>query len=495
IDLEYEVGLRMADDSREVFLDVYPIARNQAHILAHLALESEAEDLLENNLKFRDRISVSHAIEREIPADEALSALLWRATPNRLSFDQPDDSRSARLELVYREPGDFRWQSIDSALLTVQSIDQFYSLWSVREGEKACQEYPLECHPETACREDRFDIPEVEFDCYGDARHQAETGLPDPAKRHNAIFVHGYNVSEEAAQDAARRMAQRLYWMGYRGNVLAFTWEGDELRVGGPVPTPFAPNVDNAFRSGLRFKEWVEGLSDGSLVSNLRATPENLDVLAHSLGNQVVYDAMRVFAVKRPEELFFNELISIEPAIWTESFFDSEPVTYTGLFDIVYSEDDLRRNSWAFWFNQKGHPAAAAVNSIVHSWAPGDFALWAMRVDDYLIRSRAPQAFLRPEADPSRVPVEMGLFDQSDLSNSLGAMLEPPDRSPLYGMTSVLLPVGTRNNNRAVVTRNIDATQYNWFLTSHSAFQADPFPGIWLWWTEAVALEIDTNTE
>ncbi len=95
--------------------------------------------------------------------------------------------------------------------------------------------------------------------------------------------------------------------------------------------------------------------------------------MAHSLGNHVAYEAMRLHAINRlrnpAKPKLFNTMVSAEPAVWGETFWPQRPVSVRvnplDIFRTDYSEDDLRWNSWAFWFNQTGHPAKSAVNNLV----------------------------------------------------------------------------------------------------------------------------------
>jgi hypothetical protein len=190
----------------------------------------------------------------------------------------------------------------------------------------------------------------------------------------------------------------------------------------------------------------------------------------------------------------FNKLISAEPAVWTETFWPEAPVRYLFPLPTTYTVEDLRTNSWAFWFNQANHPAHQAVNAIVHSWAPLDFALVSMRLDDFLIRNPNGHA-IRGSAEPNefRIPVAVELFDQDDLSNSIGTMLKVPFRSLLYSVFDLYLPAGTMDNPTA--RPNIDATTLDWGRFSHSAFQGSPYPEIWLWYANAVGDQIRLDEE
>ena len=131
-------------------------------------------------------------------------------------------------------------------------------------------------------------------------------------------------------------------------------------------------------------------------------------------------------------------MIAVEPALWGETFWPQGPKSYSlPSVPTTYTEDDLRWNSWTFWFNQRHHPAASSVNSVIHSWAPEDYALTFMRVDDCTLRNPGGH-FVRGSGGPDlwRVPLETYFGAPDDLSSSKPAMMQlrlpgPPGSCPV----------------------------------------------------------------
>jgi hypothetical protein len=212
--------------------------------------------------------------------------------------------------------------------------------------------------------------------------------------------------------------------------------------------------------------------------------------MAHSLGNQVAFEAMRLHAIDRKLDpskgLLFGHMIAVEPALWGETFWPQQEVSYSlPSVPTTYSEDDLRWNSWAFWFNQRHHPAASAVNTVAHSWAPADYALTGMRIDDCLVRNPGLH-FIRGSGAPElyRVPLETYFGAPDDLSSSKAAMMAL--RVPEYlGCTAFLVPPAGQAPNLSTPF-NIDAGSFGWGAFSHSAFQTYPAYEIYPWYREAM---------
>jgi hypothetical protein len=159
------------------------------------------------------------------------------------------------------------------------------------------------------------------------------------------------------------------------------TWEGNEI-----LPD-YAINVENAFQTSPRLMEFIRDKIRGPPPSGYGAELAMTDFLAHSLGTQVALDAMRLYQVYYPGAKLINTLTLIEPAIWSETFWDEARVSYGGLEPVYYEKYELQRMSWAFWFNQSAHKPLDSVNRLINSYNRDDFGLWAMIIDDYFIRN------------------------------------------------------------------------------------------------------------
>lgn len=108
----------------------------------------------------------------------------------------------------------------------------------------------------------------------------------------------------------------------------------------------------------------------------------NINIAAHSLGNLVMWDALRLYKHKYTD-MAVNNAISIQGAVWSETFdlqlprdYDSEPDTD---HNTTYSINDLMRHSWAFWLQQSNKTAISVVSKFINSFNTNDEALDWMR--------------------------------------------------------------------------------------------------------------------
>jgi hypothetical protein len=240
----------------------------------------------------------------------------------------------------------------------------------------------------------------------------------DPMKKQFLVVVHGFNVSEDQSVDVFSRVYKRVYWLGFRGNFLGFAWKGDP-----PNPIRFGEALHRAFRTSVPFTRFLATVRDWA------GGPENVAVMAHSLGNFVMWDAVRIHSryiqdgtPGVPNIKLVNSIISLEAAIWREAFEaqnirlpdgtivgnDLSYTTNAGLYSALlptdvttYAVDDLQKMSWRSWFRQTPKPldpevpilSTSIVGKAYHSYTPHDFALWkTMREWDWLTYGLGPKA-------------------------------------------------------------------------------------------------------
>jgi hypothetical protein len=214
---------------------------------------------------------------------------------------------------------------------------------------------------------------------------------PDVEKLNYVVFIHGYNVNFDQAFEKSAELYKRLWWSGYRGNLIGFTWHGDEfdpLRHSCPEPlslicaSRFFPNMQNAFQTSPRLREFLIQTIQGTWG----ASADNVYLLAHSLGNLVALDSLRLHSVENDGEKIplVRNMVSIEAAVWSETFRPQASFEFDSVLDLEYTEDDLKRNSWSFWFRQVDSPVSDAVQNFVNSYVFSDEALVGMRINDTL---------------------------------------------------------------------------------------------------------------
>jgi len=123
-------------------------------------------------------------------------------------------------------------------------------------------------------------------------------------KKEILVFVHGFNTTFE---DASRRTAQIAYDMAYDGPTILYSWPSQGSM------TPFAYNKDgrNAALTVPHLEAFLK-----LLVAQSGAT--TVDLIAHSMGNRPVTQALRDFAIENPAEKgkpMFNQVALMAPDV------------------------------------------------------------------------------------------------------------------------------------------------------------------------------------
>jgi esterase/lipase superfamily enzyme len=123
-------------------------------------------------------------------------------------------------------------------------------------------------------------------------------------KKEILVFVHGFNTTFE---DASRRTAQIAYDMAYDGPTILYSWPSQ-----GSI-SPIAYNKDgrNAQLTVPHLEEFLK-----MLLANSHAT--TIDVIAHSMGNRPVTQALRDFALEnrgQKNKPMFNQVALMAPDV------------------------------------------------------------------------------------------------------------------------------------------------------------------------------------
>jgi hypothetical protein len=336
---------------------------------------------------------------------------------------------------------------------------------------------------------------------------------PDPEKQNYLVFVHGFNVNKDKAFESAANLYKRLWWSGYRGNFVGITWHGDEFdplrhscpdKISWLCTALFYPNVQNALQTSPRLK----GFLSDTVKDDWGASPENVYLLAHSLGNLVALDALRLHSVETNGNAIplVRNMVSIEAAVWSETFAAQSSIQYDTIFDRWYSADDLKRNSWAFWFNQDESPVNDAVQNLFNSYAPADIALAAMRINDTFatfelgalsgprleygngrgvpMYYRVPLGDGVPAGEPENRP-DLWFEIPPLVFGNLGVGQKPD-------VIDLVPPLGSVPNIHPDVF-NIPAVNFGWRSDMHSDFLELALPDIWPWYRELFRKQEDLD--
>lgn len=122
-------------------------------------------------------------------------------------------------------------------------------------------------------------------------------------KKEILVFVHGFNTSFE---DASRRTAQLAYDMAFDGPTILYSWPSQGSM------TPIAYNKDgrNAALTAPHLEDFLK-----QLVAKSGAT--TVDIIAHSMGNRPVTQALHDFALENPgmKKPMFNQVALMAPDV------------------------------------------------------------------------------------------------------------------------------------------------------------------------------------
>ncbi|MFO1491433.1 MAG: alpha/beta fold hydrolase [Kiritimatiellia bacterium] len=114
------------------------------------------------------------------------------------------------------------------------------------------------------------------------------TGGYTPATDEVFLLVHGWNMSEFEKRRWAETAFKRLWWQGYQGRVILFSWptlQNPEYFLTKAIWDP--RNFDNS-----EIRAWRSAAALSSLFQTLG--PARLRVMAHSMGNIVASEALKL---------------------------------------------------------------------------------------------------------------------------------------------------------------------------------------------------------
>ena len=159
------------------------------------------------------------------------------------------------------------------------------------------------------------------------------------------LFVHGYNNDEDSARIWNRCVFKRLYWQGYKGNLLGIIWRGDKLGPGW-----FNHNVYNAFETGYAL---------GTQLPNIKQAcgDRKIILFTQSLGAVVASEAVN----NNDSNLIYKFIMSeaaigrraylpgpIEPGTENEQLLEvAQEYGYTTDTEAPYHFDVVWQNLWS----------------------------------------------------------------------------------------------------------------------------------------------------
>jgi probable HAF family extracellular repeat protein len=421
------------DDNRRAFLQSEPMAARQIS-------QSSFGIIIDNNQEPFEMLT-AHAGTNEF---------LMRAIGS--------GTATATLKLISRSPGGSELVH-DSVKLTLRDTSDYWLFVSTRANSATDNfVYPIDNGQFVSIN--RYPYPVT------------ISGSRDLSKSQYVVFLHGYNVNQTEARAFFDEMYRRFFWLGFRGNLVGLTWRGDQGN---------AATLDTNVRNALRTSPAVWRFLRDTAQTQWSVPAENINLIAHSLGNLVMFDALRLQSRLVGAPLVQN-VCSLQSATWPEAyelettFASQQPpgLTYVAPSDsVTYSIDQLKRHSWAFWFGQAGAEVSRAVNGgVYHSYLDTDVVLSLMQYNDWWQRGwlqdwwhynrnevlGSPDHYRAPANDNSYHP---------DLANDMPTLMLPGHRHyrtgffvlNRYGQEDVGEPVGVQENPMA---NNYPASLGNW---------------------------------
>jgi esterase/lipase superfamily enzyme len=158
------------------------------------------------------------------------------------------------------------------------------------------------------------------------------------------IFVHGFNNTFE---DAARRAAQLAYDLDFDGTPMLYSWPSQGSA------TAYAVDEAAVGISGRRMADFLE-----TIITQSGA--ERIHLLAHSMGNRALIEAMQTYLAKRAPEnrrRIFGQVVFTAPDVDRDYFMDAiEPLRSAADRVTLYASD----NDYALRTSQYFHGAPRA---------------------------------------------------------------------------------------------------------------------------------------
>ncbi|QTN31258.1 alpha/beta hydrolase [Akkermansiaceae bacterium] len=124
---------------------------------------------------------------------------------------------------------------------------------------------------------------------------RVSASLPEWTQRKDneyLLFVHGWRMKPENRRFFTETAFKRLFWLGYRGRVGLFSWPTDWISDYTISPLIYPKNYDRSERRAYHSSPALL-----SLLRHLKSQYSRNVVLAHSMGNIVVSEALRTSAI------------------------------------------------------------------------------------------------------------------------------------------------------------------------------------------------------
>jgi hypothetical protein len=333
-----------------------------------------------------------------------------------LLFDGVSSGSGKLVLALYKSDGTNELAEGQPLYLDLKDIKQMYERWSAGEGNG---DPPLTAATNSSARSPS-----------GTGPFQYDSSSPEASQY--ILFVHGWNMHPWEKDAWAETAYKRLYWQGYKGRFGAFQW-----------PTTYHDfDFESSFDFDVsEFAAWNSAVALEGLLNSLHGQyGDSVYVLAHSHGNVVVGEALRLAAQDGLGKIV-NTYVASQAAIAVHCYDPDQPLP-GGFF-----------NSWRTVGGIPLYPTGPGTPNIYPNWLATNGAVVLANfynINDYaLSRSlwETDQAF-KPDStgpnapygyadDPEAAPVEDGFTKYGQVGF---------DHHPIYG--NIPLHLGNTFNVR-----------------------------------------------
>lgn len=236
-----------------------------------------------------------------------------------------------------------------STYIQLEDIKQMYERWTVGENPAVV--------PTTVAQLATNDLPQNTSPFRYDNPPNANTPF--------ILFVHGWNMETWEKDRFGETAFKRLYWQGYQGRFGIFRWPTDNGFQGLPTVETNLDEADNFDNSEYQAWRSAQGLLNK--LNDLNSQyPGRVYVLAHSMGNVVTGEALRLAETNE----VVNTYVASQAAVSAHTYDETIPNYSFTLLGISFGP--YTPNIYGDWFAGNSGDGAG---SIVSFYNTNDFAL------------------------------------------------------------------------------------------------------------------------
>ncbi len=207
-----------------------------------------------------------------------------------------------------------------------------------------------------------YETGDTELPHFADARRVGRSEIdsaPFLSGNDTVVFVHGWNMTDGTQVESpdtdwkkafAETAFKRLYWQGFRGNLVAFDWP-TFADSEGPIPsTPvYETEALNLSFNASEYQAWRSGRALMHYLASLKSPTGRTHLLGHSMGSIVVAEALRQWFASGHQDELVNTYIAMQAAISAGIYGSNTQGARVGWNWGVGSETDSETDLYRHW--------------------------------------------------------------------------------------------------------------------------------------------------